>query len=62
VRPVADGSSVTAEDPRRTACEANIIPVVLGGHSEPLMWDAQAARHPGHRRAITVVRDVLPRV
>jgi len=38
----------TAGDARRTACEANIIPVVLGGASEPLDVVAVSGSPPGH--------------
>lgn len=31
-----DASSLTASEARRLACDANVIPVVLGGHCEPL--------------------------
>lgn len=33
---LADGTPVPAETARRLACEANLVPVVLGGHGEPL--------------------------
>jgi len=52
---LADGSSVTAGDARRTACEANIIPVVLGGDSEPLdVGRGKRLATPAIRKAITV--------
>jgi hypothetical protein len=50
-----NGQPITAEHARRIACDAAIIPMVLGSHSEPLdIGRATRTIPPAIRRALTL--------
>jgi Domain of unknown function (DUF222) len=52
---LADGQPIPVGEARRLACDAAIIPVVLGSHSEPLDVGRQARLAPvGLRRALNL--------
>jgi hypothetical protein len=51
------GSNVTAQAARRLACDAQIIPVVLGAHSEPLDIGRAAYVVPTPMRRALIIRD-----
>ncbi len=52
------GVRVTAGDARRLACEAGLVPVVLGGRSEPLDLGRERRLHSvAQRRALSLVHD-----
>ncbi|HEY0775665.1 MAG TPA: DUF222 domain-containing protein, partial [Nocardioidaceae bacterium] len=51
------GTQVSAGQVRRLACEAGIIPVVLGGESEPLDVGRERRFHTKAQRIAMTVRD-----
>ncbi|CAB4703209.1 MAG: DUF222 domain-containing protein [Actinobacteria bacterium] len=52
------GTRITASEARRLACEAGLVPVVLGGESVPLDLGRERRLHSSHqRRALAVVHD-----
>ena len=51
------GGLVTAAAARRTACDANIIPIVLGAHSEPLDIGRASYSVPQPMRRALITRD-----
>ena len=51
------GTEVSAGQVRRLACEAGIIPVVLGGESEPLDVGRERRLHTKAQRIAMAVRD-----
>ena len=51
------GGLVTATAARRTACDANIIPIVLGAHSEPLDIGRASYSVPQPMRRALITRD-----
>ena len=46
----ADGSPVPASVARHMACQAGIVPIVLGGDSVPLDWGRHGSPHPSRSR------------
>ena len=54
---LCDGTRLSAGEARRLACEAGIIPVVLGGPSEPLDVGRQRRFHTKAQRIAMSVRD-----
>ncbi|MGI9157527.1 MAG: DUF222 domain-containing protein [Marmoricola sp.] len=50
-------ADLSASEARRLACEAGIIPVVLGGQSQVLDVGRRARFHPGSHRVAMGVRD-----
>ncbi|TCO40638.1 HNH endonuclease signature motif containing protein, partial [Actinocrispum wychmicini] len=54
---LTDNTSLTARDARRLACDARIIPAVLGTHSQPLDVAVPAYTTPAHIRRALVLRD-----
>lgn len=53
----ATGEPLSATSVRRMACDAEIIPVVLGGHGEPLDIGRAQQSVPRHLRRLLLVRD-----
>lgn len=52
------GTRITAADARRLACEAGLVPAVLGSDSVPLDLGREARLHDRHqRRALAVVHE-----
>ena len=52
---LSDGTPITAGEARRLACQAGIIPAVLGGDSEVLDWGTKKRFHtPAQRGAMAV--------
>ena len=51
------GDRITAGQARKLACEARIIPMVLGGNSEPLDVGRGDRFHRKHQRVAIRVRD-----
>jgi hypothetical protein len=54
---LCDGTRISASEARRLACSAGIIPVVLGGASEPLDVGRQRRFHTKAQRIALGVRD-----
>ena len=54
---LCDGSKISADEARRLACIAGIIPVVLGGPSEPLDVGRQRRFHTKPMRIAMGLRD-----
>jgi hypothetical protein len=54
---LCDGSRLSAGEARRLACEAGIIPVVLGGASEPLDVGRRRRFHTKAQRVAMSLRD-----
>jgi len=54
---VCDGTRISASEARRLACGAGIIPVVLGGGSEPLDVGRRRRFHTTAQRSALAVRD-----
>lgn len=52
-----NGQPITAESARRIACDASIIPVVLGGNGEPLDVGRATRTIPSAIRRALVIRD-----
>ncbi|MET3960578.1 hypothetical protein ABIE44_000512 [Marmoricola sp. OAE513] len=51
------GDRISASEARRLACEAGIIPAVLGGRSQPLDVGRQSRFHTGPQRVAIALRD-----
>ncbi len=51
------GIAITAADARRLACEAGLIPAVLGGDSVPLDLGRTPTAQPPQRRALAILHD-----
>jgi hypothetical protein len=51
------GGTLTAAAARRTACDANLIPLVLGANSEPLDVGRASYTVPAPMRRALIVRD-----
>jgi hypothetical protein len=51
------GGQITAAAARRTACDATIIPIVLGAHSEPLDVGRATRSIPQPMRRALIIRD-----
>lgn len=51
------GDRISASEARRLACEAGIVPVVLGGRSEPLDVGRAKRLHTGPQRVAIALRD-----
>lgn len=54
---VCDGSRISAAEARRLACRAGIVPVVLGGRSEPLDVGRRRRFHTRPQRLALGIRD-----
>ena len=54
---LCDGTRISAGEARRLACQAGIIPVVLGGASEPLDVGRRRRFHTRAQRIALAVRD-----
>ncbi len=54
---LCDGTRISAGEARRLACGAGIIPVVLGGASEPLDVGRQRRFHTKAQRIAMGIRD-----
>ena len=54
---LCDGTRITAGEARRLACQAGIVPIVLGGASEPLDVGRQRRFHTKAMRVAMGVRD-----
>jgi len=54
---LCDGSRISAAEARRLACAAGIIPVVLGGPSEPLDVGRKRRLHTKAQRVAMGLRD-----
>ncbi len=52
-----DGGRISATEARRLACEAGIIPAVLGGKSQPLDVGRKKRFHTGAQRIALAIRD-----
>ena len=52
-----DGTRISAAEARRLACDAGIIPLVLGGESEPLDIGRERRFHTRHQRLALAHRD-----
>lgn len=57
VATVDTGTMISATQARRLACEAGIIPIVLGGQSQPLDIGRQSRLHNKYQRIALGVRD-----
>lgn len=51
------GDRITAGEVRRLACDADILPVVMGGKSVPLDLGRRRRLFTGHLRALLIARD-----
>ena len=51
------GQPITAENARRLACDAEILPIVLGGESQPLDVGRSRRTAPEHLRSALTTRD-----
>jgi uncharacterized protein DUF222/HNH endonuclease len=55
---IETGAAISAGEARRLACNAGLVPAVLGGASVPLDLGRERRLHTGHqRRALAVVHD-----
>jgi hypothetical protein len=54
---LCDGTRISAGEARRLACQAGIVPIVLGGTSEPLDVGRQRRFHSKAMRVAMGVRD-----
>ena len=54
---LCDGTRISASEARRLACQAGIVPIVLGGASEPLDVGRQRRFHTKAMRVAMGVRD-----
>ncbi|MFC0109718.1 HNH endonuclease signature motif containing protein [Kibdelosporangium aridum] len=54
---VLPGTSLTAAEARRIACDAHVLPAVMGGESKPLDVAVPAYVVPAHIRRALVLRD-----
>jgi hypothetical protein len=52
-----DGTRISASEARRLACEAGVIPLVLGGDSQPLDVGRRRRPHTEHQRIVLAQRD-----
>jgi hypothetical protein len=52
-----DGTRISASEARRLACEAGVIPLVLGGDSQPLDVGRKRRLHTEHQRIVLAHRD-----
>jgi hypothetical protein len=55
---IETGAAISAGEARRLACNAGLVPAVMGGASVPLDLGRERRLHTGHqRRALAVVHD-----